>query len=162
MPCKVLIVEDDSTTADLLCQLLGTLGDTMAVSVIDNISALGQIEQERPDLICTDIYHPGPTGIDLVHTLLNAPQTADIPIVVISGNCSENTELMFYRIGVAAVFHKPFSTDTLIARLGRILHIESDSDIALLKLGLETRDLDYKEFVDLSSKESQLHWPKTS
>ena len=151
---RAVVVEDDEPTAELLCKLLEHLNCTV-VSTPDNASALDQIKLELPDLITTDIFHPGPNGIELVRALREDLHTSDIPIIVISGSCPDDTELMLYRLGVTAVIHKPFQMKEFISRLSQILDIHSDQDTVLLKFGFETFDLDYKQYIDLSIKEAR-------
>jgi CheY-like chemotaxis protein len=79
--------------------------------------------KEKPSVIIADNYMPGGDAQYLLYRLRATPATADIPVVVISGNkLNELTERMLKREicgrpGALQIFRKSFDTDALFAVL---------------------------------------------
>lgn len=156
MKYEILLVEDDPLTSSFIKDILGSAFTANVQIVEDNDSALRYIYAKRPDLIITDIYHPGKgTGIDLFRDVRSDISISTIPIIILSGQAKEDIELKLYREGVKGVLRKPFRSDDLIAIVARTLEDKADSDVTLLNLGYETIDLDYKEYIDLSKKDAR-------
>lgn len=88
----------------------------------------------------------------LLTRLRTDTRTEFTPVIAISGHGAEE-ELQQYRHGFAAVLPKPFSTNELLACVSRILHLRTDPDSVIIHLGFESQDRDYKESIDLASKE---------
>jgi PAS domain S-box-containing protein len=80
---KVLVVDDDPGAVELIAvRLLG-----MATSVLrahDGLSAIDAARHELPDLIVLDLLMPGVSGFDVVEALNEHPDTARIPILVVT------------------------------------------------------------------------------
>jgi len=82
--------------------------------------ALERAQDSRPDLVVTDLMMPVMGGWELIDRLRSNPETAAIPILVLSANGN-------LRAGDAdAVLGKPFDPDTLLQNV-RTLSKEGDS-----------------------------------
>ena len=150
----ILCVDDDPTLGHFLSRLLAKVDGALVEHVVNNADALAAISVRRPDLIVSDIVHVGPSGIELFADLRADPKTASIPFVFVSGQITRDPdlELRLFREGAEGVLPKPFSTEELIACVNRTLREPSSPQIDMLLLGFESRDLDYKEDLDLESK----------
>jgi CheY-like chemotaxis protein len=150
----ILCVDDDPAIGHFLSRLLDKVSGVLVEHVVNNADALSAISVRRPDLIVSDIVHMGPSGIELFAVLRADPKTASIPFVFVSGQITRDSdlELRLFREGAEGAFGKPFATERLIACVKRILREPFSPEIDLLLLGLESRDLDYKEDLDLESK----------
>ena len=121
---KILIVEDGREIRELIGQLLeAEIGGEVRYAE-GNHDALAAIASDPPDLITTDIYHSGGRGDELFRKVREDPKTSHIPIVIISGNISEELELDLYRNGVEAVIRKPFMAKQLVARVTRLVRCD--------------------------------------
>ena len=67
-PVKILLVEDDQATREVLRQQLSALNVTY-LEADDGAEALHLARQEKPDLIILDLVIPPPDGFDVVETL---------------------------------------------------------------------------------------------
>ena len=80
---KVLVVDDDPKAVDLIAvRILG-----MASTVLRAFSgreAIDSARRELPDLIVLDLMMPGVSGFDVVEALNERPETARIPILVVT------------------------------------------------------------------------------
>ena len=65
-PIKILIVDNDEPNQDLYRDILDIIGGITVISALDGESAIEKFNQERLDIVITDIVHPGPDGIELV------------------------------------------------------------------------------------------------
>lgn len=79
----VLVVDDESSIASLLMELLDSAGYRVLVAGGGH-TALILARSERPALILTDYMMPGMDGTELVRRLRGSPVTNDIPIVMMS------------------------------------------------------------------------------
>ena len=68
LPVKVLLVEDDPATREVLRQQLSAL-NVQFFEAIDGAEALSLVRQEKPDLIILDLVIPAPDGFDVVNRL---------------------------------------------------------------------------------------------
>jgi signal transduction histidine kinase len=85
---KVLIVEDDSDSRELVVRCLGELGATVlaAVSAAD---ARQKISTDRPDAIVSDIGMPDEDGLAFLRSLRKQPEHARIPAIALTAYASD-------------------------------------------------------------------------
>lgn len=79
---KVLVVEDNPYSRDLLCDMLSILGHTVSGAATAE-EAAGLVAGERFELLLTDINLPGMSGIDFAKTVVQV--MPDIKIIFASG-----------------------------------------------------------------------------
>ena len=91
-------------------------------------SALGQLKQEHPDAIVTDLQLAGGrgSGWELIDELRRDPALQQIPIVVLTGNIDPSTAANAERVGCAAVLVKPCLPEELADVLQRVLPAVAD------------------------------------
>jgi CheY-like chemotaxis protein len=150
----ILCVDDEPVFGRLFSHLLSKMGEVVVEHVVSSADALSAISIRRPDLIVSDIVHQDSSGIELFTGLRADPKTASIPFIFVSGQIARDPdlELRLYRDGADGVLAKPIATEKLIACVNRTLREPSSPEIVMLLLGVESRDLDYKEDLDLESK----------
>src|SRR5688572_1588975 len=110
----LLIVEDDWTLRELY-RLALSLSDFTVHACEDGIQALHYLEQERPDLIVLDLNLPRIPGTMVYEELVAHSETANIPIVVVTGMYSVPD------MPGAMVLRKPVSAEELTRTVVRIL-----------------------------------------
>ncbi len=87
----ILIVEDDGLVARDMARMLRGAGHTPILAA-DGRSAL-QEAADRPDLVILDLGLPDVPGEDLIRHLKNRPETAGIPVVVVTGKTEAAAQL---------------------------------------------------------------------
>jgi CheY-like chemotaxis protein len=80
---KILIVEDEHSFHDLYKEMLEGNGYDF-ISVYDGDEAMGKVEQEKPDLIITDMLLNMVTGDTFLLWLKGMPEYADVPVIIVS------------------------------------------------------------------------------
>jgi DNA-binding response OmpR family regulator len=117
-PAQILIVEDDYFISDILMDDLTARG--YAVQVAGNARMLGRLmETYPPDLILLDIMLPGMDGGEIGHLLRVNPETATIPVLVVSADRrAAEKAASFHAEGYIA---KPFDLESLAAQIAKLL-----------------------------------------
>jgi len=112
----VLIVDDVEDTRFLYQRFFEWHGATVDVAA-DGASALVQAHRTRPDVIVLDLAMPRMTGWEVLHALKADPRTADIPVVVVSGQDARASATM---AGAESYFEKPCLPDVLLREVQRV------------------------------------------
>jgi signal transduction histidine kinase/DNA-binding response OmpR family regulator/ligand-binding sensor domain-containing protein len=114
---RILVVDDDANIRELLTQEFTDAGYEV-MTAGNGRDAIADARQSRPDLIVLDVMMPEMNGFDAAAILKNDPQTADIPILILS--IIEDKE-RGYRLGVDRYLTKPIDTDLLFREVGALL-----------------------------------------
>jgi CheY-like chemotaxis protein len=85
---KVLVVDDDPGAVELIAVRMLDLASTVLRSY-GGLDAIETARRELPDLIVLDLMMPEVSGFDVVEALNKHPDTARIPILVVTAK--ENT-----------------------------------------------------------------------
>lgn len=81
---KILMIDDDKDFSGLALAHFSKLG--YAVTLTDNgADGLVQAAAVKPDVIFLDIMMPGMNGIEVLRELQAGDETADIPVLIVSG-----------------------------------------------------------------------------
>ena len=83
----ILVVDDESNMRFLIRMILEHAGYEV-VEAAHGAAALERAKQSPPDLVVTDLMMPVMNGRELIERLRAEPETAGIPIVVVSANPS--------------------------------------------------------------------------
>ena len=114
---QILIVEDDSDTAEVVAALLETAGYT-TVSVESGSNALEEIQNSTPDLVLLDLHLPDIDGFDV---LRQVREHSFLPLIILSGFSQERDKVTALEAGADDFMCKPFSPEELVARVGALL-----------------------------------------
>jgi DNA-binding response OmpR family regulator len=80
---KILIIEDDKFLRELMSKKLLSMGYDV-VSAADGESGLVMIKESRPDVVLLDLILPGINGFEVLEMAKKDPETANVPIVILS------------------------------------------------------------------------------
>ncbi|MCK5171829.1 MAG: response regulator, partial [Planctomycetes bacterium] len=120
MNANILVVDDERDLLELLSLNLSAEGYTIT-TVETGKEAISAIETERPDLILLDIMLEDISGIQLTGKLKNSPETASIPIILLTAKDTEMDMVVGLSVGADDYVTKPFSTKVLVARIEAVL-----------------------------------------
>ncbi len=113
---KILIVEDDPTTVQLIEFLLKKNNFEVLIAY-NGVEALQIIKKEKPDLILMDVMMPKMDGIEAIEKLQEDETTRDIPIVILSALGQEMDVMRGLQAGAASYIVKPFSPSELLEEI---------------------------------------------
>ena len=117
MSSQILIVEDDTSTVDLLRLYLGRDGHKV-LSASDGREGLRLAREARPDLVVLDLMLPGLDGMEVCRALR---KESDVPIVMLTARVEEEDRLAGLDLGADDYVTKPFSPRELAARVRTVL-----------------------------------------
>ena len=120
---KALIIDDSATVVAALGKMLRSAG-YVTLEALDAETGVVMARSEAPDLIFLDIILPGMNGFEALRLMRRDPQTADIPVIMISGNEQATEEFYANRIGADDFMKKPFSRFEVFSRIERLLDDE--------------------------------------
>jgi diguanylate cyclase (GGDEF)-like protein/PAS domain S-box-containing protein len=109
----ILVVEDDSATAELLTLHLTQAGYKVA-HAYNGEEAIQKAQTMRPFAITLDVMLPKKDGWEVLQTLKGDPKTSDIPIIIHS--IIDNKELAF-ALGATDYLMKPLDKEALLTKL---------------------------------------------
>ncbi len=120
MNAKVLIVEDEEPLTLLLRYNLEAEGYAVdSVGRGDEAETL--IREVSPDLVLLVWMLPGISGIELCRRLRAKPETAHLPVIMLTARGEENERIRGLATGADDYVTKPFSLPELMARVKAIL-----------------------------------------
>jgi class 3 adenylate cyclase len=124
---KVLVVDDTPHNVKLLADLLGVKGYEVATAASGE-EALAKIAAEQPDLILLDVMMPGLSGYDVCRQLRADPQTALLPIVLVTSLDPQSERVKGIEAGADDFLPKPINQAELFARVRSLLRVKSLQD----------------------------------
>jgi DNA-binding response OmpR family regulator len=116
----ILIVEDDKDIADLIAHYLQKAGHAIETAA-SGTAALAKIKASPPALVLLDLMLPGMDGLLVCQTLRKDPETAAIPIIMLTARGEEAERIAGLELGADDYVTKPFSPGELVARVGALL-----------------------------------------
>lgn len=117
---SVMIVEDEEDIFKLLQYNLTREGfDVDGMSRGDG--AVDAIARRKPDLVLLDLMLPGMGGLEICRLLKGKPETAGIPVVMLTAKGEESDVVVGLQMGADDYVVKPFSMKVLLARLQAVL-----------------------------------------
>jgi two-component system alkaline phosphatase synthesis response regulator PhoP len=122
---KILIVDDEQDIVELVSYNLEKEG-LKTVKAFDGEAALGMVRSEKPDLMILDLMLPKMNGLDVCKAIRRNPETANLPIIMLTAKGDEVDKIIGLEIGADDYVTKPFSVKELVARVRTILRRVQD------------------------------------
>ena len=114
---RVLVVDDDTTVADVVTRYLEREGYVVACAA-NGLEALEMANAVPPQLVVLDLMLPGIDGLEVCRRL--RASTA-VPIIMLTARGDENDRVIGLELGADDYLSKPFSPRELIARVKSVL-----------------------------------------
>lgn len=115
----VLLAEDDPVFARVTA--MGLSGHYRVEQVRDGNEAVARARALLPDVIVMDVFMPNRDGLDALRELQKAPETASIPVLLLSGHQDLGEKLGSLDLGPVDFLVKPFALATLVTRVGEAM-----------------------------------------
>jgi two-component system, OmpR family, phosphate regulon response regulator PhoB len=117
---KLLLVEDDPALTDLL-KWHFEREDFDVSHTGDGDEALRLAAEILPDIILLDWMIEGLSGLEVCRRVRAAPETAGVPIIMLTGRGEEADRVRGFETGADDYVTKPFSPRELVARVRAVL-----------------------------------------
>lgn len=122
----ILIVDDN---ADMRGHLKSVLENEYCIITAENgAEALKQIKVRKPSLIVSDVMMPVMDGIALLKEVKSDPETAMLPVILLTARAGEESRIEGYETGADDYLVKPFSAKELIARIRSQVNLNKTRD----------------------------------
>jgi DNA-binding response OmpR family regulator len=118
---RVLVVEDEQDIAVLIKHTLERAGEARVDIVSSGDTAIRTATGEPPDLMILDLNLPILNGQEVCRILRGKPETADLPIIMLTARGAETDRVAGLDLGADDYVTKPFSLRELAARVRAVL-----------------------------------------
>ncbi|HEX6188300.1 MAG TPA: PAS domain S-box protein [Pyrinomonadaceae bacterium] len=120
-PPTILVVKDDQHVLELLLELLEPEG-YQVLSATSAKRALELTATVRADLVLCDVVMPEMNGLELCHRLKSDPETAAMPVMMVSAVSKEEAaRLEGYTAGADDYVEIPFRHEELLIKVARLI-----------------------------------------
>lgn len=116
----IYLLEDDESIRELVCYSLTKTG-TPARGFQRPSALYAALERERPELLLLDVMLPEEDGLSVLSRLRKAPNTRDLPIIMLTAKGSEFDKVSALDAGADDYITKPFGIMELCARVKAVL-----------------------------------------
>ncbi len=117
---RIAVVEDDADILEILEYTLQREGYTVDAYARGD-SALAGIQRQVPDLVLLDLMLPGVDGLEICRQLKRAPETTELPIIMLTARSEETDRVVGLELGADDYVTKPFSSREVILRIKAVL-----------------------------------------
>jgi len=119
-PRRVLVIDDEPEILQLIKLILEPSGwDVITMS--SGMGAAEAVFRTSPDLVLLDIAMPGLDGFDVLARLSKSPDTARVPVIILSARTDQATIRRALAAGAAHFIQKPFRNADLLKIIERTL-----------------------------------------
>jgi DNA-binding response OmpR family regulator len=120
MSAHIVVADDEQDIRQLIVFTLTRRGYQVTEAARGD-TALDAVRTHRPDIVVLDAMMPGMTGLEVARALSDDPQTADIPILMVSAKGQEAEIKAGLDSGVQGYMVKPFSPRELGEQVAKML-----------------------------------------
>ena len=136
----VLVIDDEGPSRELLASYLDPEYRTaMAES---GAEAVRRAQQLQPDAITLDVLMPGGSGFETLAALRKNPETANIPIIIVS---IVDQKQVGFALGAADYLIKPIRKSVLLETIRKHVPYQYDDDAAILLVDDDPKTLELLE-----------------
>jgi len=132
----VLVVDDEVPARELLASYLDS--EYRTVSAESGEEAVKKAQQLRPDAITLDVMMPGGSGFETMIALRKNPETANIPIIIVS---IVDQKQVGFALGAADYLIKPIRKTVLLETIRKHVPYHEDDDAAILLVDDDSKTL---------------------
>jgi PAS domain S-box-containing protein len=122
----VLIVDDNADMRKHLKSIIEK--DHKVIIAANGAEALEQIKLKQPSLVLSDVMMPVMDGIELLKAIKSDPDTAMLPVILLTARAGEESRIEGYDTGADDYLVKPFSAKELTARIRSQINLSKTRD----------------------------------
>lgn len=113
MPARILVVDDDPLTGELISEILRSAG-MEASSLTNSAEAAGRLTREKYHAVFLDMHMPPPDGVELAQQIRASGVNASTVIVMITGEEERTLMKRAFEAGVEFFLFKPVERNKLL------------------------------------------------
>ncbi len=117
---QIMIVDDSPTDTHLLKKILEKNGFT-TLTATDANQGVEVAKREQPDLILMDVVMPGLNGFQATRQLTSDPETASIPVIIVTRKDQQVDRVWGMRQGASSYVTKPVKEGALLDLISEAL-----------------------------------------
>jgi CheY-like chemotaxis protein len=117
---RALVVDDSLSARRAMAQVLNDSGFEVSTAR-DGMEAVEELERTRPDILFVDMEMPRMNGIELTSHVRARPDTANVPIIMITSRSTEKHQAQARTAGVNVYLTKPFDADALLEQAEKLM-----------------------------------------
>ncbi|HRK08763.1 MAG TPA: response regulator [Pseudobdellovibrionaceae bacterium] len=124
----VAIVDDNKTDVAIASLMIERHGLTpMHFDLFSDLTKFIRTARDQVKLILLDVNMPGLSGVDILKRLKRDPQYREIPIMMMTGDCSVDTVKVTITNGAVDYIVKPLDPMVFDGKLSRILQVDTSA-----------------------------------
>jgi CheY-like chemotaxis protein len=116
----IMVVDDNPDIITIVRTILEGKGYNVS-SAYSGAELLSSLEKDKPDLVVLDIMMPQMDGLEVLTRLKAAPETASIPVILLTAKVQYEDVLGGYKLGADYYITKPFTSTQLINGINLLL-----------------------------------------
>lgn len=127
-PATILIVDDQRDNRDMLAIMLQQEG-YRTVAAESGMAAIDIIAGAAPQLILLDVSMPDMDGFAVASLLKADPQTAAIPIIMVTAHTGRGARVVGLHTGVEDYMTKPVDAAELLLKVRNLLRLRASAEL---------------------------------
>jgi len=124
---KLLVVEDDFATGELLKEILEQ-NDYQVVLRTDGVSALKAVDEQRFDLAMVDVMLPNLNGFQICERIRDDPRNELMPIIILTVLAESQHRIRALQAGATSFLNKPFDRMELLTQIHSLINLSRRVD----------------------------------
>jgi PAS domain S-box-containing protein len=136
----ILVVDDEIPARELIASYLES--EYRIVMAESGAEVVQKARQLRPDAITLDVLMPGGNGFETLVALQKTPETANIPIIIVS---IVDQKQVGFALGAADYLVKPIRKPVLLETIRKHVPLQTDDDAAILLVDDDPKTLELLE-----------------
>lgn len=117
---KIVLIDDEPDTIEMMQAFL-ELYEFEVIGVTTGTEGMQAIEKQQPDLLILDLMLPDADGYELCETLRSQPETATLPIVMVTARTSWADQRRGFQAGCDRYIKKPLDLNYLLDEIRAVL-----------------------------------------
>lgn len=138
---KILIVDDAELNREILKEIFEDKFEILEAG--DGVEAISIIDEraEELSLIFIDLVMPNKNGLEVLAHMRYKGYIEHIPVIMITGEATAETDLKAYEYGAADIIYKPFVPKVVIRRANNLIELYHTREVMEEELAKRTEDL---------------------
>jgi DNA-binding response OmpR family regulator len=116
---RILLIEDEGNILEAISFILSRAGWEVQGHG-NGATAIEAVRRTGPDLVVLDVMLPGRSGLEILRDLRDQPDTADLPVLMLTAKGQARDRESGLELGANAYLTKPFSNAELLDTVTRL------------------------------------------